>query len=251
MKAKLTDSFNAHHNASDRLDGVNVVENWIIEDEQKDKSVLYGFNLSKGTLMQGIKIDNDSVWAKVKDGTFKGVSIEGIFDDFLVKASKSNQINKMDLKLKTAKNFIAKLMGEPTKLEASVNTDKGMLYTPADEFAEGVEVFTDAEGTNPASGDFVLENGQMITVTEGVLAAIMEKKPEGGEDLTAVEVATALQKVTQKFEARFVTLENENKELKIALSKIPVNGKKVNLSTDKIPNDAYAEAKEIIKKTFK
>jgi hypothetical protein len=28
-----------------------------------------------------MKVENDDVWAKVKDGTFRGFSIEGIFTD--------------------------------------------------------------------------------------------------------------------------------------------------------------------------
>jgi len=63
------------------LDGMSVVESWIIEDEKKDKSNFYGFNLPKGTWMISMKVNNDEIWNKVKAGEVKGFSIEGYFVD--------------------------------------------------------------------------------------------------------------------------------------------------------------------------
>jgi hypothetical protein len=62
------------------IDGMSVVESWIIEDEDKDKSKLYGFSLPVGTWMISMKVDNDEVWSKVKEGEIKGFSIEGYFE---------------------------------------------------------------------------------------------------------------------------------------------------------------------------
>ena len=63
------------------LEGMSVVESWIIEDEKTDKSRLYNFNLPKGTWMISMKVNNDEVWQSVKDGEVKGFSIEGHFAD--------------------------------------------------------------------------------------------------------------------------------------------------------------------------
>jgi hypothetical protein len=63
------------------LDGMSVVESWIIEDEKTDKSRLYNFNLPKGTWMISMKVNNDEIWNKVKAGEVKGFSIEGYFVD--------------------------------------------------------------------------------------------------------------------------------------------------------------------------
>ena len=63
------------------LEGMSVVESWIIEDEKTDKSRLYNFNLPKGTWMISMKVNNDEVWQSVKDGDVKGFSIEGHFAD--------------------------------------------------------------------------------------------------------------------------------------------------------------------------
>lgn len=72
---------NATYEHEKKIQGLSVVESWIIEDEQKDKSNLYGFDLPKGTWMISMKVNNDEVWNDVKEGKVKGFSIEGYFAD--------------------------------------------------------------------------------------------------------------------------------------------------------------------------
>ena len=76
------------------LDGMSVVESWIIEDEKMDKSKKYGFDLPKGTWMISMKVNNDEVWKKVKEGEVKGFSIEGYFAD---KYEMSEQFKKDEI----------------------------------------------------------------------------------------------------------------------------------------------------------
>ena len=75
---------NNHHKATyehqDRVSGVLTVESWIKEGDM-DKSKLYGFDLPNGTWFVKMKITNDELWSKVKDGELKGLSIEGYFTD--------------------------------------------------------------------------------------------------------------------------------------------------------------------------
>jgi hypothetical protein len=64
------------------LHGLSVVESWIIEDADKDKSRLYGLNMPVGTWMVSVKVNNEEVWNNfVKTGAVKGFSIEGYFAD--------------------------------------------------------------------------------------------------------------------------------------------------------------------------
>ena len=64
------------------LHGLSVVESWIVEDKEQDKSKLYGLDVPVGTWMTSIKVDNDAVWSEwVKEGKVKGFSIEGFFVD--------------------------------------------------------------------------------------------------------------------------------------------------------------------------
>jgi len=61
--------------------GTTIVESWIIEDATLDKSRAYGLDLPVGTWMVSMKIENDSIWQRVKSGEFRGFSIEGYFVD--------------------------------------------------------------------------------------------------------------------------------------------------------------------------
>ena len=64
------------------LKGLSVVESWIVDDPQTDKSKLYNLNVPKGTWMVSVKVNNDEVWEEfVKTGKVKGFSIEGYFSD--------------------------------------------------------------------------------------------------------------------------------------------------------------------------
>lgn len=64
------------------LNGLTLVESWIVEDEKFDKSRKYGMNVPVGTWMGSVKVNNDEVWNDyVKTGKVKGFSIEGYFAD--------------------------------------------------------------------------------------------------------------------------------------------------------------------------
>ena len=74
-----------------KLNGLSVVESWIIEDKKKDKSRKYGFNLPIGTWMVSVKVKNDEIWNDfVKEGKVKGFSIEGFFADKLDEGPKES-----------------------------------------------------------------------------------------------------------------------------------------------------------------
>tara|TARA_B100000475_G_scaffold76202_1_gene54863 strand:+ start:2941 stop:4125 length:1185 start_codon:yes stop_codon:yes gene_type:complete len=64
------------------LNGLTLVESWLVEDEVHDKSRKYGLNVPVGTWMGAVKVNNDEIWNNfVKTGKVKGFSIEGYFAD--------------------------------------------------------------------------------------------------------------------------------------------------------------------------
>jgi len=64
------------------LTGLSVVESWIVEDKEKDKTKMYDMDMPLGTWMVSMKVLNDDVWNNyVKTGKVKGFSIEGYFAD--------------------------------------------------------------------------------------------------------------------------------------------------------------------------
>ena len=106
---------NNHHKATyqheDRVSGVLTIESWIKEGEQ-DKSKLYGFDLPDGTWFVKMKIENDEMWNKIKDGELKGLSIEGYFINKMEKMGKqqfSNEEIKEAIKELLSKKKIKKI----------------------------------------------------------------------------------------------------------------------------------------------
>ena len=83
MYLKNGNQSNATLQHQTKVDGMSLVESWIITDPEMDKSKSYGFSLPKGTWMVSMKADNEEIWAKAKSGEIKGFSIEGYFDDKL------------------------------------------------------------------------------------------------------------------------------------------------------------------------
>jgi len=91
---------NATYEHEKKIQGLSVVESWIIEDKQKDKSKLYGFDLPKGTWMISMKVNNEEVWNDVKEGKVKGFSIEGYFADKYEMSAEENEATEVINELK-------------------------------------------------------------------------------------------------------------------------------------------------------
>ena len=86
--------------ATEKLEGMTVVESWIVEDLVHDKSRKYGLDMPLGSWMISVKCENDKVWAKVKKQQIRGFSIEGYFADKLSRPKdKINDIYSEDDKL--------------------------------------------------------------------------------------------------------------------------------------------------------
>ena len=78
---KKSNHKNATFEHENKIDGVTIVESWIVEDSKKDKTALYGLDVPVGTWMVSAKIDDQELYNKAKSGEIKGFSIEGYFAD--------------------------------------------------------------------------------------------------------------------------------------------------------------------------
>ena len=77
-----------------KLHGLSVVESWIVEDSEKDKSAIYNMSLPVGSWVVAMKVYNEQVWNDfVKTGKVKGFSIEGYFAD---KVNMSEELSDED-----------------------------------------------------------------------------------------------------------------------------------------------------------
>ena len=92
---KAAEAYMKHHNTNNatvqhdaKVTGVHTVESWIVQDSEKDKTALYGYSLPVGTWAVSMRIENDDVWERIKDGELQGLSIEGYFVDKMQTLSK-------------------------------------------------------------------------------------------------------------------------------------------------------------------
>lgn len=102
-----------------KINDLSVVESWIVEDTEMDKSKKYGLNAPVGTWMVSMKVNNDTIWNDfVKTGKVKGFSIEGYFAD---KLEMSLQLEKEEELLNKIKDII--LNNEKKKIDLESYTD--------------------------------------------------------------------------------------------------------------------------------
>jgi hypothetical protein len=78
MKDKLLDKNNIEHGRK-FLNGVDVVESWIVEDPKLDKQQVFNMEYPKGTWMLITKVEDQSTWDKIKEGSLRGYSVQGYF----------------------------------------------------------------------------------------------------------------------------------------------------------------------------
>lgn len=95
MANSRTTAVNLMHRSTDVPEGVYIFEIFI-QDSQRGIQHPEGFSeLPEGTAYASMKIENDEVWAAVKDGKFKGFSIEGNFIDSEVEEVTEKEAKEM------------------------------------------------------------------------------------------------------------------------------------------------------------
>ena len=73
---------NATFEHIETISGLTLVESWIVEDANMDKTKLYELNAPIGSWVGTMKVNNDVIWNDfIKTGKVKGFSIEGYFAD--------------------------------------------------------------------------------------------------------------------------------------------------------------------------
>ena len=183
---KTQRNLNHTYEHAEPVEGVSVVESWIVQDPAMDKARLYGFNdLNEGTWMVRAKVDNDEVWQQIKAGDVKGLSIEGYFLDKLENLSKPKP-----KKPSVWKSLYNKVTGRNFYAEATL-TNGDVLVTESEEFNAGCAVYTldeNGEPTDMASGTYQTEAGLELEVYDGVLVeydgqvkAVEDKEEEATE----------------------------------------------------------------------
>lgn len=117
LKRMLIHSANVEH--SEDVDGVSLVESWIISDPKNDKAAALGFDLPKGTWMTALKIENDELWNEyISTGALRGISIEASLEHReIALASQEEELAKQ--KLAELKEVVSQFLETITSIDSS------------------------------------------------------------------------------------------------------------------------------------
>lgn len=129
--------------------------------------------VNDGSLFAIFHIENNEVWSAIKEGTFKGFSLSGLFQTELVQFNKQNN-DKTKMKLNKVKQILRSLLVEM----GEVSTDKGILvWNGEEELAVGDAVNgmdTDGNETEVEDGEYTTEDKKIIVVKDGKVEEIKE-----------------------------------------------------------------------------
>ena len=215
---------NAMHQGED-LPDIYMVQ-YFIKDTAKGIAPA-GFDVADGSLLAEFHITNEDVWAEVKKGTYKGFSLEGVFDLVPEQDAEGVQdiVDALEGKFKTIlKNSnMAKLKGLLARLAkaivslGNITTDKGVLSWDGDEdLKAGDRVYIeDAEGSRQpaADGEYITEDNKTIVVVDGQVSEIRDPEAEVAPAPAAEEEPAEAAKMVQTDKGK-LSWDNEDEDLK-------------------------------------
>ena len=166
---------NLMHKAGSDVDGVQMVQ-WFIKDTARGIAPEGFDDISDGSLFAEFHVENDDVWDGVKDGTFKGFSLEGLFE------IKPEQFNNHKSTPMSKMNRIKEALRRALMAFGEVTTDKGILGWDGDEDLKAGDavyiVNEDGSRSEAADGDYVTEDGKTIAVADGKVSEIRDPEAE-------------------------------------------------------------------------
>ena len=178
----------------DDVGGVHLVQ-WLIKDTAAGIAPAGFDDIADGSLFAEYHVEDDAIWQQIKDGTFKGFSMEvfytlapeadvasveeavddaeGMFSRIIEALTSKRDMNKKNL-LRKLRQMVAEF--------ATVTTDKGVLAWDGDEdLKAGDRVYiedADGERTEAADGDYTTGDGKVIVVADGAVAEIRDPEAE-------------------------------------------------------------------------
>ena len=153
-----------------------------IKDSEKGISPKGFEDVKDGSLMATFHIENDAVWAAIKEGTFKGFSLSGLFgvEEIKTEYNKQNN-NKLSMKLEKLKSALKNLLIEVEMGE--ITTSNGVLvWNTEEDLKEGdrvrkLDVETNTE-VDAEDGEYRTEDKKIIIVKDGIVVEIKDDEAE-------------------------------------------------------------------------
>ena len=221
-----------HQDGSD-VEGVQMVQ-YFIKGKGLDPEGFEG--IAAGSLFAEFHVENEEVWKAITEGTYKGFSLEGIFDavpednkDYVeavveaVAGKFSNEKpNQKNSKMAKFKGLMGRILRAVLEF-GNVTTDKGVLAWDGEEDLKAGDavylVDENGERSTPEDGVYTTADGKTITVTGGKVASIDDaaaevaptdgEKPAEGEQAAEETPAEGKSVATDKGKQIFITGHSE------------------------------------------
>lgn len=215
-------------------EGITMTQMYI-KDSEKGVSPKGFEEFEDGSLFAEFHVENDEVWNGIKEGTYRGFSLAGVFEvsEPKVEDNKQSIKNSIQMKLEKIKEALRKLLVE----FGTIATDKGTLvWDGEDEIKEGDAVHSVDENGNDVpveDGDYTTEDKRIISIEGGKVVAIKEAEveepieEEPKEEETPIETEEEPKENEEKEEeeepkedekdAKIKELEDKIKELEAAI----------------------------------
>ena len=231
----LNNSFNLMHDSENKAEGVYMLDNLIIDNERGKVAPKEFEKVPNGSLWISAKVDNDEIWQSVKDGTFQGFSVEGMYKQLESVSMDEDVINKIiktiqdfeksiednvqlsnkqtidNMSKETLDKVKSLIFGEETtevaveatpevteiKLMAAELADGTMInIDPALEVGAVVTVEVEGEVAPMPNGDYPLADGTVVTISEGAISDIKEVEAEE-EEAMETEATPVAETITE------------------------------------------------------
>lgn len=212
LKEKLQNEVNTMHEEGSDVDDVDMVQ-FVIQDTARG-IVPVGFeDIKDGSLFAEFHVNNDEVWEHIKDGTYKGFSLEGVFG--LDPVEEGKETFSKNIKNNTMSKFkkVLALLSKAMVALGNVTTDGGILHWDGEEDLKvGDAVQIQAENGDlsaAADGDYKTDEGVIYRVKDGKVSEIVNSEDggsgndgnggDGGEQPAVEAKASKFKKVMAAF----------------------------------------------------
>lgn len=215
--------YNFSYQHEEEVDGISVIESWIVNDPKMDKCSVYGIDVPSGTWMMAAKVDNEEMWEKIKNGDAKGFSIEAIvnLDEIKLKKENTEEMTKEKEKDKKVEMEAVEITdGFWDKLRQIISDALGKPQE-APEVEDTVGKIADEieKGAGPKDEETqVVEQAEENPMTEEIAKETIEEVAENSE--TTEEYQKNLQEVVDSLNAEIEALKRENTELRAQVEKL-------------------------------
>lgn len=216
---------------ADNVKGISVVESWIKTDMKHDKSIALGLDpkLELGTWFIGCHVENEDVWNNIKEGTFKGFSIESFctLDEY--------NFNKTENKEMISEMFDEE--GLLAKIKQIINEALGKSEDePQEEVVEEAATEVIEEVHNEENSEDKIDASEEEPVVEETPEEIAEEVVE-----TVVEDATSEEEVKEDLQAVIDSLNAKIDELNVEVEELRKENKKLGSQPTAEPVKMHSE----------